>query len=175
MDGGGLFPAIPARRAEWERFAYRRGPSTSASWVSASCSARLTVVPPTPRKPPSLDASDTFVATFVNHVLYAVASVGDFRSTAPTAVLSVPINASLVFDGSPVGTEGSSGRPPPALTLSASDFTTSGASPRADSAIALPTANAYFAIPTRLLVSDRATNIPAATGAPAIAFHSSGL
>ena len=96
---------------------------------------------------------------------------GDFFSTAPTAVLSVPINASFAFAGSPVGTSGSSGRPPPVFTLSARDLTISGASPRAESAIALPTAMASFAIPIRPLVSDRATNIPAATGAPEIAFH----
>src|SRR5262245_13670837 len=128
-----------------------------------------------PRKPPSRDASDTFVATDVNHDLYAGASLGDFRSTASTAVLSVPINASFVFARSPVGTFGSSGRPPPAFRLSARDFTTSGASPRAESAIALPTARASFAIPMGPLVSDRATNIPAATGAPDMAFHSSAL
>src|SRR5262245_63628868 len=110
-----------------------------------------------PRKPPSRDASDTFVATDVNHDLYAGASLGDFRSTASTAVLSVPINASFVFAGSPIGTLGSSGRPPPAFTLSASDFTTSGASPPAELAIALPTAFASFAIPIGPLGSDSDT------------------
>src|SRR6476620_3132395 len=142
--------------------------------VTASCS--LTCVPPKPRKPPSLAASETFWATATSHCWNPCASSGfAFFATSATVCRQLSIAKLLTWSGAlPCNSAGADCSRAPVSKSATRAFTNSLDAPWVlTSASILPIANISLITPNGPLGLAATTARPAMKGARWICFQSS--